>query len=131
MNWLKKNKIIIGILLVGILTIGAYKTIYKPHKQISQEQPSFVGTASEFSNQMDSKENLWLTKVVQIKGTVTELSEMDLVLNHSLFCQFDKSTSSKEIQVNDEVTVKGRFIGYDDLLEEIKIDKCTIITPNN
>jgi hypothetical protein len=30
------------------------------------------------------------------------------------------------LKVNDSVTVKGRCIGFDDLLEEIKLDQCTI-----
>lgn len=131
MTWLRKNKIIFGILLVGMLAIGTYKTIYKPHIQISKEQASFVGSATEFSKEMYAQENSWLNKVVQIKGTITELSELGLVLNHSIFCQFDKTTSSNKLQSNDEVTIKGRFIGYDDLLEEIKIDKCSIINENN
>ena len=30
------------------------------------------------------------------------------------------------VKKGDKVTVKGRFIGYDDLLEEYKMDNCVI-----
>ena len=32
--------------------------------------------------------------------------------------------------LNNDVTIKGRCIGYDDLLEELKMDQCIIIKNN-
>jgi hypothetical protein len=32
-----------------------------------------------------------------------------------------------KLKVNDTIVVKGRCIGYDDLLEEIKLDQCSIV----
>lgn len=32
-----------------------------------------------------------------------------------------------ELKANNPISVKGRCIGYDDLLEEIKLDQCSIV----
>jgi hypothetical protein len=39
----------------------------------------------------------------------------------------DETTSLSGLKVGQEIEIKGRMIGYDDLLEEIKLDKTVII----
>ena len=48
-----------------------------------------------------------------------------ITINNKIFCNFTKIFS--ELKVNDPISVKGRCIGYDDLLEEIKLDQCSIV----
>jgi len=48
------------------------------------------------------------------------------MLNDYIYCVKD-STQKISIEPNENVVVKGRYIGFDDLLEEIKLDHCIII----
>ena len=47
------------------------------------------------------------------------------MINNKIFCKFDNIVN--KININDSIVVKGRCIGYDELLEEIKLDQCSIV----
>jgi len=67
----------------------------------------------------------WHNKVIQITGTITGIQEEGILLNQDIYCQFnDKLISAAK---NAAITVKGRVIGFDELLEEIKLSQCIII----
>jgi hypothetical protein len=34
---------------------------------------------------------------------------------------------SEQVMLNSQVKIKGRVTGYDDLLEELKLDQCLIV----
>ena len=40
---------------------------------------------------------------------------------------FLNSIESEKKYLNTKIKIKGRFIGYDDLLEHVKLDQCLII----
>ena len=54
----------------------------------------------------------------------------DMTLNEVIFCQFIDSIDS-DFKPGMSITVKGRMIGYDDLLEQVKLDQCGIEDPFN
>jgi hypothetical protein len=49
-----------------------------------------------------------------------------MILNEKLFLTFN-STDGLDIQPQKLVKIKGRFVGYDDLMEELKMDQCILI----
>lgn len=124
----KMKKIIIISVLLFSIGILAYHYIYQDHRNIETEQPDLKSTPeniiSEFKLDAASSEKKHLNKTIEIRGLITELNKKDLTLNTSVFCQFTKSLTAI---LNSEVNVKGRCIGYDDLLEQVKLDQCVII----
>ena len=67
----------------------------------------------------------WHNKIIQITGTITAIQEEGILLNQDIYCQFDdKLINAAE---NEVITLKGRVIGFDELLEEIKLNQCIII----
>ncbi|MFC4723048.1 hypothetical protein ACFO5O_12000 [Geojedonia litorea] len=118
----------IYLIVLLILGIFAYNYIYQEHRTIQNESPAFIVTAmelsSEFSTNPNASEQKYLNRTILIQGTITELNETNLVLNHHIFCQFDKKITTKDTVAK----IKGRFIGYDNLLEELKLDQCSIIS---
>ena len=74
-------KKIIGALLVVALIGGvvAYKMYNKPHRDIDAEQAVATMSAGELFNLYESHEDsantLYLDKVVEVTGTISELSE--------------------------------------------------------
>ena len=107
------KKYIILILLLVLAVIG-YNYIYQDHRDIEHQTPEFSLLA----------EKLYLDKTLHVKGKVTELNASDLTLDDIVFCSFK---TIDNVKIGDVLMLKGRCIGYDDLLEIVKMDQCTII----
>ena len=120
----------ITFLIVVTVAWGSYKYLYKDHRDIDKEEAVFKINSSivntEFSNDLIETEKKYLNKTIEISGDISEITENDLTLDGLVFCLFTKSIESS-IKLNAQVTIKGRCIGYDDLLEQVKLDQCTII----
>ena len=124
------RKIIVFILLLVILGVLGYNYLYQDHRDISTEKPDIEITSQEISNQFTSNsvlsEQKYIDKVIQVSGMITELNSSDLTLDDAVFCQF-KDNIDTAFKIGDNLTLKGRCIGYDDLLEQVKLNESTII----
>ncbi|HMC01754.1 MAG TPA: hypothetical protein VKN14_12030 [Flavobacteriaceae bacterium] len=124
-----KKKIFIFIITI-IIVIIAYNYVYQDHRNIEKEKAEFVVLATEISNEfLDNPEQAstkYLNKTIEVTGVVTNINDNDLTLDINVFCQFVANIED-EISVGDKIKVKGRCIGFDDLLTELKLDQCTII----
>lgn len=121
------KKIIGFAVLITILVVG-YNYIYQDHRDIKDEQASHTITAikisEDFIENTTAAEQKYLNQTIIISGLVTATNKNNLTLNTKVFCQF---TDNQTFKIGSKIKVKGRFIGYDDLLEEIKLDQCHII----
>ncbi|MFL1011216.1 OB-fold protein [Flavisericum labens] len=124
---MKKWGTLIVIVIIGIL---AYNYIYQKHRNIKTEKAAYALSAieirDEFSVNPNQSESKYLNRTIEIKGEVTETSINSITLNNTVFCQFSNELDTS-LKINSQITIKGRFIGYDDLLEQIKLDQCLII----
>ncbi|WP_282136158.1 OB-fold protein [Seonamhaeicola maritimus] len=124
-----KKKLII-VLLIGLIGVVIYNYIYKDHRNISTEKAEFTITSIELSNEFQiaplDSEKKYLNKTIEISGLISEVNALNLVLNEKIFCQLLNPVNESVLKGN-SIKVKGRCIGYDDLLEEIKLDQCIIM----
>ncbi|MDO1500972.1 hypothetical protein Q2T40_12600 [Winogradskyella maritima] len=122
------------ILLIAILvgSYFAYNYIYQDHRDISEEDPiasvEIRDIYSLFKMDIATAEEKYLDKTIVITGKVSELNTTDLTLDNKAFCTFNNAFKT-QLSVDQNVSVKGRCIGYDDLLDLIKLDQCTVVTP--
>lgn len=126
---MSKSKIVLIAFFVGLISAFLILNyIYKDHRDISSEEAAFTVEASEmikeFTTAPEESSNKYLDKTVLIKGTISEIEEDAFVLESVIYCYADSLTLST-LQTADEVEAKGRFIGFDELLETIKIDQVT------
>lgn len=123
-----KKKYLILLAVIVIAFIGVYNYIYQDHRDIGNEVASASLDSKElvdiFLESPKEADSLYLDKTVEITGTVTSIGDSDLVLDGKIFCTFQ---AVPEVELNSSITVKGRCIGFDDLLEEVKIDQCSIV----
>lgn len=123
---MRKWIVLIILIVIGII---AYNYIYQEHRDIENETAEFVLNSSDLVNEFainpSTSEKKYLNKTIEVFGTITELNDKDLTLDNNIFCQFN---SKIEVDASKKISIKGRFIGYDDLLEEIKLDQCSITT---
>ncbi len=124
-----KKKIVFGVLILFVC-LGVYNYIYQDHRNINTEKPKFTLTSQsityQFSNNSTEAEQKFLNESIEILGKISEINLDNIVLDNSIFCQFQKSIANT-YKANELITIKGRCIGYDNLLEEIKLDQCIII----
>ena len=119
----------IALLIIVIVTFLGYHYIYQDHRDIESETAAFTFTAEDITNEFEinpsDAESKYLNKTIIISGIITELNSNQITINDKVFCQLNNAPNI--LKTNQEVTLKGRFIGYDNLLEEIKLDQCYII----
>ena len=122
---MRKWIVILVLIIVGVI---AYNHIYQNHRDIESESAQFVINATDLANEFlidpSAAEKKYLNQTIEVNGNITELNDYDLTLDGKIYCQF----SSKINFGFNNVKIKGRFIGYDNLLEQVKIDQCNILT---
>ncbi len=125
------KKIILVVLFLVVL-VGGYFYVYKEHRDIAKEEVSYEIAVpvlfSEYQYNESAANTKYLDKTIVVSGKVSSLNleTQSMVLDEKLFATFlDKIPST--IEPNSQIKVKGRLIGYDSLLEEIKMDQCIIL----
>ncbi|HEU4497016.1 MAG TPA: hypothetical protein VFR70_08195 [Flavobacterium sp.] len=113
-----------------IAAVSLYFYLYKGHRDISSEDASFQASAAalatEFEKDLEASNLKYADKTIEAAGKITSIdsSGTQIVLDGKLAATLkDKAAGLKESQA---VKLKGRFVGYDDLLGELKMDQCTI-----
>jgi uncharacterized protein YdeI (BOF family) len=124
MNLSKKSKFIVLLLAVCCSGWITYAYLMKPPATIESKQVAFTGTVAAFSTRVQKNANEWLNSVVVLKGVVTSKDAHGITLNNQIYCQFRET--QKIVAAQQTLKIKGRFIGYDDLLNELKLDQCII-----
>jgi len=117
MNW----KIFRSLLPIIILGAIIYYSKSLETNYITKE-PVLVTDAKDiiWRFQVDSAKDL-LFQVVEVNGKVTGMDSLLLILDHKLICAPEPNTELNP-PIGKKITIKGRCIGYDDLLDEVRMD---------
>lgn len=128
---MKKNKFLIILVLVLLGGYLIYSYIYQKHRDIASEKGSYSVTStiiySEFKADEKKATAKYLDKTIDVSGKISsiDLKENAIILDDKLFAVF-KDKVPGNLKPLSKIKIKGRFIGYDDLLEELKMDQCVI-----
>lgn len=115
-------KIVIALVVIG----GAYAAyqFYKPHRDIQGEKAKFEISGKDLISKYVANETeantVYLDQVVAVKGKIAEVAADHIKLESGIFCNGEFSVSS--LKEGQEVSVKGRVVGYDELFEEVTLD---------
>lgn len=122
------KKIILFITLAFILILMGYTYVYKADRNISEEQPKFKIASTLLKQELNANQvnviNKYLNETIEISGLATQIEMNTIILDDFVSAQLD--TLHTSINIGDALIVKGRVIGYDELLEELKLDQCTV-----
>lgn len=55
-------------------------------------------------------------------GIVTSVKNHELIVDNTVICNLKNIDNS--IKVDQNIIIKGRVVGYDDLMGELKLDQC-------
>lgn len=126
-----KKIILIVVILIAVIGTGIYFYMYKDHRDIANEDASFSLTVKDLQTEFSQNDSLankkYLDRTIEVYGKISSLDVASnaIVMDEKLLGTF-KTKVSKDLTVGKEVKIKGRFIGYDDLLEEFKLDQVSI-----
>ncbi len=125
-----KKKIVITILVLITVGVSAYYyTLYGGARNLSSEEAVFSvssqSISNEFNSNVEKSNQKYLEKAIAITGMITQINGKQVIIDNSIICDLTALDSS--IKKNQLVTLKGRVVGYDDLMAEIKLDQCSVI----
>jgi hypothetical protein len=125
---MKKSRIIALVLLLAVV-VGVSAFNYVMHgggRNLLKEETNFWvssdALAKEFSSNTTMANTKYLEKAVAVKGIVAEVNNNVITLDNGIVCTLQTTTTA--IKKDQVVTIKGRVVGYDDLMGEIKLDQC-------
>ena len=117
MNW----KIFRSVLpLVALIAFVYYTKSLKPN--YASMKPTLITDSHDLLWRFQMNEGAELiNQIVQFRGKITGFDSLLVIMDHRLICNPD-STMVDDLSIGDSTTLKGRCIGYDDLLEELRLD---------
>lgn len=127
-----KKKILIFAALAAITAFFAYHYAYKSQRDISSETAIFELSVKDIQTAFSTNDSLankkYLDKTITIYGKITNLDSKtnSIVLDDKVYVTFLPANQAN-LALNQEVKIKGRFIGFDDLIEEFRIDQGTVV----
>jgi len=124
-----KNKTGFVFFFIVILVASAYVYIQKPHRDISAETVEFSISSDALLNEFLVNEanasTKFLDKTIIVYGTLSENNNNFLAVDNKVYCNFEMTPP--QIPLNSFLRIKGRCIGFDVLLEQVKLDQCSIL----
>ena len=130
----KKTKIIAALILVAVLSgIGVYSYVfYGGARDVSSEESEYTVSAAEltkeFTADAQKAQIKYNNKTISISGVATSSSPTEIKIDELVSCNF--KTAAPQVPANQKITIKVRFVGYDELFGEFNFDQCTLTNPN-
>lgn len=121
-----------GILILLLVAFAIYRYAYQEHRNISNEKATYTITIPALEKEFSTNDSLAFAKyqdqtiALTAKITAVDFENKAIILENKVFATFNDSLP-KGIISGKTATIKGRFLGYDELLEEFKIDQSSII----
>ncbi|AXG72217.1 hypothetical protein KORDIASMS9_04485 [Kordia sp. SMS9] len=125
-----KKRILIALVVLVIVGVGGYLYIYKAHKTLDDMEVVYTGSAQEFESKMEANADEWSKagdKVIEVTGVITAKDVKGISVDGSFYFQLEEGTKTDNLTEDQKIRIKGRIIGYDDLLGELKLDKAIIL----
>lgn len=123
----KFKTITFSIVVIGIIAFTGFNyAMYGGARNLSTEETAFTVSSksitNEFAANIEASNKKYLEKAIAIKGTITKITGTEVIIDNSIVCNLKNFDAT--IQKNQIVTLKGRVVGYDDLMGELKLDQC-------
>lgn len=123
---LKSYLFVVCLFLISGVLILYY--VNRPQREILNETARFQISAdslySIFSNQNSDVTSKFIDQTIVVSGQITQYDSVSILLNNKIFCKL--SYINRNINSDQTIILKGRCVGFDDLLEEVKLDQCHI-----
>lgn len=130
---MKKKNWVIALAFIGLGAAGVYLYLNQPGRDISSEEAAFKITKQDLDKdyaQNDSLANAkYIDKTIEYTGVISRLiaKTHSADMDENMVVVFKDSILPAELKEKQKVTVKGRYVGYDDLMQEYEMDQVTLV----
>ena len=125
---MKKIKIIFIVALLFAIAgvVGYTYVMYGGARDLSNETTNYKVTSKNFTKDFNENMTLankkYLQKTVAVTGIVTEIHASQIIVDNTIVCNLKIKNAT--IKLNQSITIKGKVVGFDDFMGEIKLDQC-------
>ncbi len=126
------KKGIIALLLFFVFFIILYFYLFQNHRDINSEIATFTVTTTtlneDFKNDSAKANKKYLDQTIIVSGILTffDLKSKSIIIDNTVYATFI-TKKFPSVKVGRTISIKGRFLGYDDLLEQFKVDQISIV----
>ena len=124
----------VSILLVALLAFAANEYLFGGHRDIAEEKAALrIETAALMQKVQASvsEEQALADSVIEISGGISEIEDGNtIILDGSVQVALDPERELPQLSEGAMVVMKGRYVGYDDLLEMVKVDQAILLITN-
>lgn len=126
----------IGIVIAVLVVVGYFAfPIVKDYmvnnlgkRDVKSEEAAFTvktkDIVAEYTKNEAEANKKYINKPVAVSGVVTSVNDKEVILDEIGICNFLVADTS--VKVGQTITVKGRVVGYGDLMGGINLDQCSI-----
>lgn len=121
------------IFIFAILAYVGYQYLFQGHRDVATAKVDYYVTAQDLSKAFALEEKkatlTYLNKIIEVKGVVNAASQSSIDLISGVSLSLSEPISKKKVEGLPASIqyIRGRCIGYDSLLEEIRIDQAFIV----
>lgn len=132
MNKSFKKVLIVLVILIVIIIVGFFSARYYAYhggkRDVQSEQAAFTlktkDLLAEFTTNEAAANKKYLEKPVSVSGVVTSVKDKEVILDEIVVCNFLNAEAT--IKAGQTISIKGRVVGYDDLMGNVNLDQCSI-----
>lgn len=123
----KKWALALGIVL-AFMALLAYGILYPSPRDIATEEVEFQKSAQDLALEMSQETSArkFADRVVLTWGKIAELRGRRIVLEHGVEALMLDQVEFTQ-GVGDSIVIKARCVGYDELLEVVRLNQASII----
>ena len=123
------KNISISIFVIVVVVLVGYQFVLKSGSRDLQSEATFSALSSkeiiaQFTKNADVSSKKYTNKAIEISGVASDVSKNQIVLDGSIVCECLEKPNTK---IGEKMVIKGRFVGFDDLMNELKLDQCQSI----
>ena len=123
-----KILLILSVLLFAGYFAARYYAYHGGKRDVQSEQAVFTtktkDIVAEFTTNETEANKKYLEKPVAISGIITAINAKEVIIDEIGVCNF--TTADVSLKIGQTLTIKGRVVGYDDLMGSVNLDQCSI-----
>jgi len=132
MNKKLKKVLIVLVVISAVIVIAFFSARYYAYhggkRDVQSEQAAFTMKTKDilaaFTTNEAEANKKYLEKPVSVSGIITSIKDKEVLLDEIVVCNF--LTADTTLKVGQTISVKGRVVGYDDLMGNVNLDQCSI-----
>lgn len=129
---MKKKLLVFVLVIAAVVSAIVYFYMYKEHRNIATETADFTITVADLQKEFMANDSAayqkYQDKTIQIAGKISSTDDANktIIIDDKLFAAFLEKLPV-DLVSGKQITIKGRFLGYDDLVEEFKMDQAAVV----